>query len=284
MKKIIRLICIILCLCTLMLTACNNSAPEDSSEMNETIIHTHIFGNWNITKEATCTEEGQQERSCICGIKETENIAKTAHQETTDDKDPTALTPGTTGRLYCSKCDNVLNEGTTLKTLKDYVLNNTTLIQNGAYHYSVFANELIPSLSGLFQIAYSDSRVSVDYLEYIGTSGAAYNFTSIDFYDKNAALAHYGYSYNLTIGNTTYCDLMWGTFEVSKLYEVDKFIYQKTSSTIGGSATAQAERFNEYGTTAATMSKNIINLLDAFLEKENFGYGVEVFGFTPNTK
>ena len=34
----------------------------------------HEFGAWKITKQASCTEEGKQERSCHCGEKETETI------------------------------------------------------------------------------------------------------------------------------------------------------------------------------------------------------------------
>ena len=287
MKTILRLICIILCLSTLTLTACTaNNSSEDYTQvnnvnLNEPEIHTHMFSSWSVTKKATCTEEGLQERICSCGMKETETIAKSEHKEILNDKAPTAITPGKANVVSCSECNVVLNEGTTLTSLKNFVLDNTTLIQNGAYHYSVFANELIPSLSGLFQIAYSDSTVSVCYLEYIGTSGSVYNFISIDLYDKKTSLINYGFSYNLTMGNKTYYDMMRGTFEGAKLYEVNEFIYQKTSSTIGGGSAAQSERFNEYQTTSARMAKNTIDLLSVLLEKENFGYGVEVFGFTP---
>ena len=38
--------------------------------------HTHEFGEWVVVKEATETEEGLKERTCECGEKETEAIAK----------------------------------------------------------------------------------------------------------------------------------------------------------------------------------------------------------------
>ena len=41
---------------------------------------THTFGNWVTTKEATATEEGVMERSCICGNKEVRTIEKIAPQ------------------------------------------------------------------------------------------------------------------------------------------------------------------------------------------------------------
>ena len=42
----------------------------------------HSFGDWTVTKDATCTEEGKQERTCTregCEVKETGIIAKLAH-------------------------------------------------------------------------------------------------------------------------------------------------------------------------------------------------------------
>ena len=36
--------------------------------------HTHSFGEWIVTKEAGCTEDGIEERTCTCGEKETRSI------------------------------------------------------------------------------------------------------------------------------------------------------------------------------------------------------------------
>ncbi len=41
--------------------------------------HTHVFGEWTTVTEATCTAEGQKERVCACGEKETVSIAMTEH-------------------------------------------------------------------------------------------------------------------------------------------------------------------------------------------------------------
>ena len=41
--------------------------------------HTHAFGEWTVTKEATCTEPGEQTRSCECGHTETQVIPATGH-------------------------------------------------------------------------------------------------------------------------------------------------------------------------------------------------------------
>lgn len=41
--------------------------------------HIHAFGEWTVTKVATCTEAGAQERVCSCGEKQTQAIAATGH-------------------------------------------------------------------------------------------------------------------------------------------------------------------------------------------------------------
>ena len=41
--------------------------------------HTHEFGEWVVVKEATVEEEGSKERTCSCGEKEIEVIAKLEH-------------------------------------------------------------------------------------------------------------------------------------------------------------------------------------------------------------
>ena len=41
--------------------------------------HTHSFGDWTVTKAATCTDAGEQTRSCECGETETEVIDALGH-------------------------------------------------------------------------------------------------------------------------------------------------------------------------------------------------------------
>ena len=48
---------------------CGDKIPE----------HTHSFGEWTVTKAATCTEPGEQTRSCDCGYSETQVIPAKGH-------------------------------------------------------------------------------------------------------------------------------------------------------------------------------------------------------------
>ena len=76
--------------------------------------HTHTYGDWTVTKQATCKEEGSQQRTCSgCGNVETQTIAKTAHTAG-DWKVVTAATCKTAGRRaqYCTVCNTVLKTET----------------------------------------------------------------------------------------------------------------------------------------------------------------------------
>ena len=66
--------------------AAGESSEEESSSAAEA--HTHEFGEWKQTKEATYTEAGVETRECACGEKET---------RATEKKDPTELFKTYTG-------------------------------------------------------------------------------------------------------------------------------------------------------------------------------------------
>lgn len=69
----------------------SSAAPGESSEEESSSAaeaHTHEFGEWKQTKEATYTEAGVETRECACGEKET---------RATEKKDPTELFKTYTG-------------------------------------------------------------------------------------------------------------------------------------------------------------------------------------------
>ncbi len=72
MKKL-SLMIIFAVLCLAILAGCkNNQNHPDGS-------HKHSFGEWKTVKQASCTEEGQKERTCACGEKETVTVPMTTH-------------------------------------------------------------------------------------------------------------------------------------------------------------------------------------------------------------
>lgn len=64
MKKTV-LICIITIIICLAFSGCS---------------HTHVFGDWKITKQATCTEQGERVRVCDCGEIQTEKTELAEHK------------------------------------------------------------------------------------------------------------------------------------------------------------------------------------------------------------
>ena len=74
MKKLLFIIALIIVLmCSLL--ACSNSESTDNSKYQETT-HTHVFGEWHNTIDPTCVSEGQAERICSCGEKESKVLSK----------------------------------------------------------------------------------------------------------------------------------------------------------------------------------------------------------------
>lgn len=71
----------------------------------------HDYGQWQVVKEATCTEDGLQERVCSCGSKETEVIPALGHNIVVDEaKAATCTKNGATEGSHCSRCKLVLQQ------------------------------------------------------------------------------------------------------------------------------------------------------------------------------
>ncbi len=52
----------------------NDIPPSSEENDNETPAHTHSFGEWEITVNPTCTENGTKVRYCSCGEKQSESV------------------------------------------------------------------------------------------------------------------------------------------------------------------------------------------------------------------
>ena len=70
--------------------------------------HEHIWSTWTTLAEPSCLKEGEQERSCACGERESKVIAALGHSEAVDAaKAATCTESGLTEGKRCSVCSTV---------------------------------------------------------------------------------------------------------------------------------------------------------------------------------
>ena len=87
---------------------------ETESETEEEEIHFHSYGEWETTRKATCSREGEEIRVCACGEKETRytDYDYDNHNYKSEKISASCLDPG--GVLYtCSGCQDEYFEETT---------------------------------------------------------------------------------------------------------------------------------------------------------------------------
>lgn len=96
------------------------SACGEVIKAQETVPATgHSFGEWVVTKAATCTEDGVETRACsVCDATETRAIEKTGHTVVIDSAvAPTYDEAGKTEGSHCSVCGEVIEAQETVPAL-----------------------------------------------------------------------------------------------------------------------------------------------------------------------
>ena len=150
MKKSLWIALILMLICILSFSACDgesqpqtpNDTPSGSSgEKTEPDDETHLhsFSEWIITKNATCTVNGEEERSCSCGEKETKSIVATGHTEVIDAAIvATCTTDGKTEGKHCSVCNETILSQNTIPashTNGEWIIDiNATCTKDGSKH------------------------------------------------------------------------------------------------------------------------------------------------------
>ena len=134
-------------------------------EVEETVEHTHSFGDWYTVKEATCTMDGQQRRDCACGHTETEVIPAAGHNFG-DWYTVTEATANQNGqeRRDCQHCDAYETRETTFKVETVTKLYGTLT----GHHYLRIRAGLGVNYAIVGQLTYGE-RVEILEIGYIGS-------------------------------------------------------------------------------------------------------------------
>lgn len=84
--------------------------------------HKHEWGEWKTLKEATCSSEGDAERICECGEKETKKLPVIPHAEVIDGAvGRTCTADGLTEGKHCSLCNVVIVKQEVVPAAHSYV-------------------------------------------------------------------------------------------------------------------------------------------------------------------
>lgn len=229
------------------------SAPETTAtpEVTTEPPHVHSWSKWSVTKAATCTEAGSEERNCACGEKETKPIAALGHSEVVDKAvAPTCTADGKTEGKHCSVCNTVTVKQTAIKatghSYKNGVCSSCGKADPSAPDPEKLYNEAIALLdSGKYEEAYGkllsikDKKDVSEYLErfvwvcgketYTNASGA-YKSVTVYTINKNGYVTEARESDNT--GREYITQYLYETDKGGRLLETARWLVGTDDNTI----------------------------------------------------
>ncbi len=156
MRTLKNLFITLLALVTIcVLAACGgeNSEGGAGNADNNPPVHTHAFGEWETTKNATCTEVGELARYCSCGEVQSKPALALGHDEVSHEaKAPTCTEIGWDAYVTCSRCDYTTYAekaalGHTPKSAVEENRVEATYTEDGRYDSVVYCNTCGTELS-----------------------------------------------------------------------------------------------------------------------------------------
>ena len=125
---------------------CTNCGQVEICNETPVSVSNHSFGDWYIKSNATCSTNGLEERTCVCGKSETKTIPAigTEHVPVTDVAvEPTYTSTGLTEGSHCSVCNTTLVEQRTISKIWNGTSTKPTKMVNinGVYYYEISTAE-----------------------------------------------------------------------------------------------------------------------------------------------
>ena len=178
MKKIILLLLAIITV--LSIVSCDDDKKKPSTTPKAD--HTHVWGDWETVTDATCTEEGEEKRTCECGEEETKAIDLKAHTYKETVTEPTFTSEGYT-TYTCEVCGDSYkgNEvpsydlSKAFNFVKDKNAMAYIVVSDSATSNTKFAvNKLIASINNITGVSLkSGNETGNEYEILIGDTGRA---------------------------------------------------------------------------------------------------------------
>lgn len=245
MKKIISIL-LLICTVTLCLASCGgNKQPE----------HTHAYGEWKTSKEATCASEGVLVQECSCGEYLTKNTPKIENH--------------TFSNGNCTVCNlSIIN------VIGNIIKQNTDQYTSGSYIKSFICSDFSSkdkSYNYGLGFSYNENNKTL----IIQLLKNDLSTESITISINNGIIANrYEYLYSYTNPYGGYTDEIQGTFTATSLSSTSKFTYTNYSAGSGKAFTYFVEGYQK---DAAECAKLLTEYLDEFLAHNNLGFTSESF-------
>ncbi len=239
-KKILRIIALMLTL-VCVLTACG---------------HTHSYGEWEISEEATCEKEGILMQKCSCGDYLTKTTPKIAEH--------------TFSNGNCTICNFSV-----VTAVGDIIKESPDQYKLGSYIKAFSCSDFSPkedSYNYILGFAYDESTKTL--LMQLSRSRESDNITVT--INNGVISSRYDYMYSFTNPYGGYTDEIEGVFTATSLSSTDTFTCSDFSA---GSGSAIAYFIDRYIEDAAVCTKLLVEYLNDFLSYNELGFTAEAFNF-----
>ena len=221
----------------------NPSTPSDPDNPDTPGEHTHVYGEWQMIKNPTCTEKGEKKRTCSCGQEEKELIAALGHEEVTDNAVAATCTQkGKTEGKHCSRCNVVIVVQTEIDALGHSVNNDCVCTRCKAVLHGTKDGQYCRHGNDIYFGTYPQSNVTDETLTAALSSSAGTLPTGED----SQSWTSYGYYVSGSVSNFMwYIDL---TYNGEKYRGVYFTSYRPNSTTNMSSADNSSQDDNGYST------------------------------------